>query len=413
VILFRLAWRNLWRNRRRTQLTMGGMVLATSLLIFTLAMYDGMLWDMIENVTEVMTGHIVIARAGWLEQPGLHLTIDAAGGTPAWLRDRPGIRGVCGRVSAFALLSCGPERNARTHPGQLVGIDPGAEARISRLGRCVTRGRFLDAADGMDVVLGAGLARRLEASPGSELIVVGQAADGSMVTEILRIVGIIDTGDQMRDGSLALAGLETMRRIFCLEGRLHSLHIFLDDPLSARDAAAGLSAAAKGSGLAASPWQVLQPQLSQVFSIWLGMQIFTMGFYYFGIVLITFSTMYMSFLERFREFGMLRAIGLKPWRLSLLIILEGGMMSVFAGILGMGLGLLMGWWISAAPIDLGWFAPPVSWGGTTFVPRIRGVLNVVNVLMPGAVMMLLGAAVACYPAWRLLFLRPVEALREG
>lgn len=410
-MLLRLAWRNLWRNRRRTQLTMGGMVLATSLLIFTLAMYDGMLWDMIENVTEVMTGHVVIAQRGWLERPDLHLTIDAAG--EQRLGGLPGIRGICGRLTAFALLSCGPELNARTHPGQMVGIDPAVEIRVSRLARCVTQGRFLKAADGMDVVLGADLARRLEAVPGSELIVVGQAADGSMVTEVMRIVGIVDTGDQMRDGTLVLVGLETMRRIFCLEGRLHSLHVFLDDPLAARAAAAGLSAAGMGKDLEASPWQKLQPQLSQVFSIWLGMQIFTMGFYYFAIVLITFSTMYMSFLERFREFGMLRAIGLKPWRLALLILLEGGLMSALAGILGMGLGLLLGWWISVAPIDLGWFAPPVSWGGTTFVPRVRGVLSVVNVLMPGAVMMLLGAAVACFPAWRLLFLRPVEALREG
>ncbi len=412
-MLIRLAWRNLWRNRRRTQLTMGGMMLATSLLIFTLAMYDGMLWDMIENVTEVMTGHVVVARDGWLERPGLHLAIDAAEQTAERLAGRAGIHGVCGRVSAFALLSCGPERNARTHPGQLIGIDPAAEAKVSRLARCVTQGRFLEAADGMDVVLGTDLARRLEAVPGAELIVIGQAADGSMVTEMMRIVGVVDTGDQMRDGALVLVGLGTMRRIFCLEGRLHSLHVFLDDPLSAREAAAGLSVAGIGTALVAFPWQELQPQLAQVFSIWLGMQVFTMGFYYFGIVLITFSTMYMSFLERFREFGMLRAIGLKPWRLASLILLEGGLMSAVAGVLGMGLGLLLGWWISVAPVDLSWFASPLSWGGTTFVPRIRGVLSVVNVLMPGGVMILLGGAVACFPAWRLLFLRPAEALREG
>ncbi|HOY65872.1 MAG TPA: ABC transporter permease [Candidatus Ozemobacteraceae bacterium] len=412
-MLLRLAWRNLWRNRRRTQLTMAGMVFATALLIFTLAMYDGMLWDMIENVTEVMTGHVVIAREGYQDRPELHRTIGGSDEARAEIASEAGVRGVCSRVSAFALLSCGPERDAKTQPGRLTGIDPLSERRFGRLARCVTRGRFLDSASGTEAVLGIDLARSLGAGPGAELVVISQAADGSTVTEVLPVAGILDTGDQLRDGSLVLVGLETMQRMFGLEGRLHTLHVFLDRPLAAREAAAALSRRLSGRGLEVLPWQELQPQLAQVFSIWLGMQVFTMGVFYFGIVLITFSTMSMTFLERLREFGMLRAIGLKPRQLVLLIILEGGLMSSLAGLLGMGAGALLGWGISVAPIDLGWFLPPISWGGTTVIPRIRGVLSPVNVAMPGGVMMLLGAVVALFPAWRLFFLRPVEALREG
>ncbi|HEY9070640.1 MAG TPA: FtsX-like permease family protein [Candidatus Ozemobacteraceae bacterium] len=413
-MLLRLAWRNLWRNRRRTQLTMGSMVFATSLLIFTLAMYDGMLWDMIENVTEVMTGHLVIAREGYQDRPELHRTIEGkAVETLASIASEGGVLGVCPRVSAFALLSCGPEGKAKTQSGRLTGVVPEVERRRGRLARCVVRGRFLDSAAGRDVVLGTDLARSLGAEPGSELIVIGQAADGSTVTEVLSVAGIVDTGDQLRDGTLALVGLETMQRMFVLEGRLHTLHVFVDRPLASREIASALSRRFVGCGIEVLPWQELQPQLAQVFSIWLGMQVFTMGVFYFGIVLITFSTMSMAFLERIREFGMLRAIGLKPGQLVLLILFEGGLMSTLAGLLGMMAGALLGWGIGVHPIDLGWFLPAISWGGTTVTPRIRGVLSLVNVAMPGGVMMLLGAVVALVPAWRLFFLRPVKALREG
>lgn len=408
-MVFKLAWRNLWRNRRRTQLTMGAMIFACTMLVFALGYYDGILWNLINNATEKENGHICVAREGWYEKPSLVETIDQSSISELSEKFADEIKGICPRISAFALLSCGNDASSRTQPAQLIGVDAQAELKSSRVARDVVKGSFLTGKAG-EVVIGQTLARRLKAEVGSEIVLFSHAADGSMASELLEVTGIFDSGDSLRDSALGFLNIDQAQEIFVLEGRVHSFRMFLKDPM----AAIAISSRIKEMKVhEATPWQVMFPQVADLLNIWVNVQIFTTIIFYAALALITFNTMYMAFLERMHEFAVMKAIGLERKRLAAVILLESLMISGLSGIIGVALGSTANIVLFYHPIDLSGFMQNIAWGGTTMEPKLFCVPSLLSALMPFVAMLLLGAAVSVLPNWRLYRLNPVEALRES
>ena len=177
-MITRIAWRNLWRNRRRTQLTMGAMIFACAMLVFSLGYYDGMLWNLINNATAKESGHICIAKDGYLAAPAIDDNIDETFKKTILEQHIPEITGVCQRLNVFALLSCGKDNKSRTQPAQIMGVDFKAELGASHLAEEITTGNFLSGEPG-EILLGRGLARRINANIGSEVVFFSNAADGS------------------------------------------------------------------------------------------------------------------------------------------------------------------------------------------------------------------------------------------
>lgn len=411
MLFLRIAYRNLRRHRRRTQLTMSAMILANALLIFSLSMNDGLIWDIINSSTEVIPGHLTLAAPGYLERPTLHAAIPEDPAFRESLRRRPGVRGVCGRVSCFALLSCGKDTACRTLPAEILGIDPREELSVSRLPRSVAEGIFLPDPSTRGILLGKGLARNLEAKVGSEIVLMGQAADGSMAAEVFQLFGIFDTGDTLRDSALALVGRKTAQELFCLDGKIHTWRVFLRQPLAAEEAAATWVPA--GGPIEATSWQKLLPQMAAILKFLGIIQVIIMVIFYSAVFLVSSNTMYMAFLERTREFAIIRAIGLSPRRLARLLLLEGMLLSGVSAVLGTGLGyaiaVSLSWW----PIDLSPFFSTLSYCGSSLQPRLICQPTWTSVLMPFFALLFLGPFAALFPIIRLRGLRPVEAMREG
>ncbi|MDN5278176.1 MAG: hypothetical protein PWR01_2141 [Clostridiales bacterium] len=411
MIILRIAYRNLWRNKRRTQLTMIAMVFACSLLVFSLGYYDGILWNLINNATEKENGHITIARPGYVDAPSINSNFlpeaffDEIGKEPI-----NNIKGYCSRVTTFALLSSGPESKSQTQPSEIMGIDPVAESKLSKLADCVVEGSFIKGNE-REIVLGRGLARRLKAKPGDEIILVSNGADGSIASEILILAGIIDTGEELRDSSLAIMNIREVQQLFVLGENVHSLRIFLEDPLSAKEVAKRLQKRTKSFEV--TPWHSIFPQISSVLGIWFGMQLFTMAIYYAALAMITFNTMYMAFLERMHEFGVMRAIGLSRLKLSLLILFESFIIAGISGLIGITIGTAANYLLYYHPIDLSHWFDNLSWGGSFIKIQLFCVPGWSTTMMPFLAILVLGILVAAFPAFRLLRLKPVEALREA
>lgn len=409
MTLARMAWRNLWRNRRRTLLTMLAMVTATSLLIFVLTINDGLLWDLVNNATEIMQGHITVAAPGFIDNPSVETTLPE--GLPGL--ERSGIKGMCGRVTCFALLSCGRDDRSQTQPAEILGIDPAEERRYSRLEAGLASGSSFASTMSHDIVLGKGLARRLEASLGAEVIFMGQSVDGGIAADIFRVAGIIGTNDTARDAGLALVGRSTLQSLLGIEGRVHRFLLFLDSPLEAETAARDLAARHAGLGAVFHPWQEQLPQIAQLFSIWGAMQVITTIIFYFAVVLIAMSTMQMAFRERMREFAILGAIGLTKVRLATLLLLEGFWLGGLSALLGGLGGLVLTFMFHWHPLDLSMFLTEISYAGASLQPRIFCVASAGSVLLPVVAMILLGLVVSLPPVWTLYRQRPMEALREA
>lgn len=411
MIILKIAYRNLWRNKRRTQLTMAAMIFACSLLIFSLGYYDGILWGLINNATEKENGHIVVAKTGYIDSPSINkgFTIDSfSDEIENKLPD--GVKGFCPRASAFALLSCGPESNSQTQPAEILGVDFSAEKALSKLANCTTEGKFLSG-NSREVVLGNGLARRLKAKLGDEIILVSNGADGSMASEILILIGIIKTGEELRDSSLAIMNLNEVQELFVLGAKIHSLRLFLKDPIVANEVSKELQKRLKT--LEATPWHKIFPQISSMLGMWFGMQVFTMVIYYSALAMITFNTMYMAFLERIHEFAVMRAIGLTKLKLSSLILCESCIIALISGIIGTILGTASNFYFHYFPINFSHWMDNIAWGGSFIEIKLFCVPNLGNTFMPFISILILGIVVAALPTIRLLGLKPVEALRES
>ncbi len=409
MLLLKLGYRNLWRNRRRTALTMSAMALATALLILTLGIYDGMLWDMVDGATELYHGHVKIAAEGYLDKRQIYQTIPEDGLRGILLNEQKVI-GAAGRVRGFALLSCGDGHESRTQPAELFGIDPAEERTVTVLHRHVKEGAFIDDSSSHGIVLGSGLAKLLEAVPGSEIVAMGQGADGSIAAEIFIVAGIVDTGDPVRDSMFAVVGRRTLQEMLVLEDRLHELSVALTSSLDATDWAARVSA--EYSEVEITPWMKFMPQIGQIIEMWGTMKFIFALIFYFAVILVSANTMYMSLLERLREFGIMAAIGLRQRLLSRMVLLEGFLMSGLAGLMGGAVGISFSFYFKNHHIDLSAFMNQIAYAETVFQPRLRTYPAMSNMLMPIVIITLLGVIVAMFPARRLRKYRPVDVLRE-
>ncbi len=409
MLLLKLGYRNLWRNRRRTILTMTAIGVSTAMVILMFGIYDGMLWDMIETATDLYHGHVKITADKYLDERRMHLTLEE-NGLSEKIQNDPRIKGIAGRVRGFALLSTGGGESSQTQPAELFGINPVEERKVTRLESHVIEGSFISGSGSKDIVLGKGLAKRLEAKIGDEIVSMGQGADGSIAAEIFFVAGIIETADPFRDTSLAIVGRKTLQEMLALEGRLHEWAVSLKKPLSAVEWAQEWQAQMQGAEV--TPWNQFLPQMGQIVEIWDVFEYVFAVIFYFAVILVAANTMYMAFFERMREFGIMGALGLRLRKLAFMIVLEGFMMSGAAGLIGGVAGILMSFYVNAHPVDLSAFFDPITYGGSAIQPRLRCYLELDNMVFPIVMITVLGVIVACFPALKLRRLRPVEVLKE-
>lgn len=408
-MLLRLGYRNLWRNKRRTALTMGAMTAATFLVILTLGLNEGVLWDMIEGATELQYGHVNLSAPGYRSERRTVLTLPEHA-TAMDLRGQPGVLGVAGRIRGFALLSFGGDGAAESQPAELLGIDPDEEPTVTVLHERIVIGSFIENSAGDEIVLGVGLARRLGAGLGGEIPTMGQAADGSIAQGMFRVVGILDTGDPMRDNMLALVGRKAAQEFLVLPEQVHEWAVRLERPLGAIDWAKAQQQ--RFEGIEILPWQQMIPVIAQYLEMWSQMQVILALIYYFAVILVAANTMSMSFFERIREFAVMGAIGLNPKRLSRLIVLEGLMLSAGSATIGGAFGAMASFYFFHNHIDLSGWMESIRFGGTVMLPRLRCYPTVQNIGMPIGLILCLGVLVSLFPAFRLRRLRPVKALAE-
>lgn len=407
-ITLRLAWRNLWRHRRRTWLTTGAMVFSNLLLVFFVTLQLGTYGMMIENTLSVLTGHLQIQAPGYNDEPRMRYAMADVRGVAGELRSElPGTR-VAARGSAFALLSSAE----RSFGVQLLGVEPAREPGVSSIPGRVVSGRYLGDPDAAEIVIGAVLARNLQVELGDRLTVLGSGLDGSFAAGVVEIVGIYDTGMSDIDRGLAELPLGYFQDAFAMGDRGHSLVI----KAGGLDQVDELKAAVEArfpdrQRWAVLDWDELQPGLRQaiqadMFSAWF--------MYLVLVVLVGFSvlnTQLMSVMERTREFGIVLALGVTPGRLGRLVMLETTLMSLLGLVLGTALGGAVALWLSR----VGFTYPGMEdMAGKFNIPaRMYPRVDAFSLLL-GPSVVLLGCLLAgLIPALRLRRLEPVQAMRAA
>ena len=410
----RLAWRNVWRNPRRTGLCVAATVFAVYLVVLSVAMGAGTHEKMIEDGVRLHTGHVTIAGAGWIESRTLEQFVPFDEQIEAVLGSTPGLRGWAPRVTSFALLSQGEA----SHGAAVVGVDPRREGDVTTLPERVQEGRFLQADAHREIVLGARLAESLGAGIGDEILVYGIAYSLETAYELFTVVGLVRLPEPDLERILSVVTLADAQEFFVYGERLTEIALLaessdhapgLRDALEAKLAGLGLPESGPGS-VSVHLWNELMPELEQFIVLddagmylTLAILVVVVGF---GIL----NTILMAILERTREFGMMMALGLRRRSVFRLVYLESLLLAGIGLVIGLALALPTVLYLAANPIPLsGDIAGATEFLGMEPVVTLR--LKPLNPIGSTLLILLVGALAAVYPARKASRGQPVESLR--
>jgi ABC-type lipoprotein release transport system permease subunit len=407
-ITFKLAWRNLWRRKRRTWLTVGAMVFSNIILVFLISMQLGMYGMMIENTVRAQTGHLQIQAPGYKDGLKMRQVVPNVSSLAADLRRELGSDEVAARASAFALVSS----EERSYGLMISGVEPEHEARVSSLPGLVTEGRFLDDPTAGEIVIGSVLSRNLRAGVGDELTIIGSGRDGSFAAAVATVVGIFDSGSPDMDRGFAEVPLGFFQETFFMEGAGHSVVIMSPTLIGVgalQTRVEGLLP--PGADLVVHDWDTLLPGLKQSIQA-----DFVSAWFMYGIliVLVAFSvlnTQLMSVLERTKEFGITLSLGVTPGRLGRLVLLESSLMGAIGLVVGMIFGGALVLWLGS----IGFTYPGLEeMAGKFNLPgRIYPQFSAAGLLMGPVILLFASMAASIYPALRLHWLEPVAAMRTA
>jgi len=405
-IALRLAWRNLWRYKRRTWLTVGAMVFSNSLLVFSISLQFGSYDMMINNTLQAFSGHIQVQHEAYLDDPKMRYALSDISDTASLLRKQLKLQSISARAAGFALASS----NDRSYGLQILGVEPQFEPLVSTIPGLLKQGHYLQQNSAGEIVIGSVLARNLKVGLGDEITFLGSGFDDSFAAGVVEVVGIFETGLPEIDRSMAQVSLTYFQDAFAMQDKGHSIALrakHIDDvPALQRRIQALLDGQEK---LAVHDWEALQPGLKQAIQADMTSAWFM---YIVLIVLVAFSvlnTQLMSVLERTREFGTMMALGLNPGNLSRLVMTETFMMSC----LGLALGVLVGFVITYYLSFVGFSYPGMEEMAVKFnLPdRMYPSVTFVSLMLGPGIVALGSLLAALYPALRLYFLLPIEAMR--
>lgn len=352
-LFLRLAWRNVWRHRRRTLIVVLAIGLTTAMMIMYQGMMAGFDQAIYGNAIKVMGGNIQVHAAGYSdhsdEHPMLPLEAEQAEEIVAAAQRSPQTLAVTRRINTGGMVS---GRNGAFGVA-IVGVEPEAELSASLVGQYVAEGRNLTADDADAVLIGKGLADAMEVSVGDRVTLVGRATHNQMRQRTMTVVGVYDLGMGEVEKGTVYVSLAEAQSLYLAPGQSTEVVLWLKDLGHERAVMRDLAPAMASYEM--TTWRTSFPELTQTMA--------TKGAVMdvFGVIMLcvagigTLNLMLMAVYERTREIGVLGALGLKPAQITRLFLLEGITMGAVGAIAGVGLGLALNATLGQVGFDFGQF----------------------------------------------------------
>lgn len=405
-----IAWRNVWRNPRRTWLTICAIGFACIILVFMLSFQFGAYGTMINSAIRINTGHLQIQAEGYFEEKSMRQVVPHPGPVIRAVSEIEFVQAVAARANAFSLVSS----DNRTAGAMIIGVDPESEARVSTLETLVRKGAFLTRtqAGTNPALIGRLMAQNLQAGIGDDLVVLGQGRDGSVAATVLTVCGIYASGMDEFDRSTLHMPLDTFQEVYSMRGAVHEIVVNvsgLDRVTPVKRAVANrLDQMPGGKNLTVLDWDELMPGLTQAIKLDLTIGII---FWCLLVLVVAFSilnTFLMAVFERTREFGVMMALGIRPGRLVRIMLYESAAMTLVGIGLGIALGCVVTLIFQHMGIDLSGASEILQQYGIS--GRIYPQLSIITALAGPALVLVVTFAVSLYPALKIKGFKPVEAM---
>lgn len=398
----KLSWRNLWRNPTRTNVT----ILAVSLCIAVLIIFQSMIVGLIEKAkfttTNLVIGEVQVHAEGYLDDRSIYKSLQNT--EEIHLIAKENNIGLVERSYGFGLISSGT-KSAGT---QFWGINPESELQHFDFANHIDKGNFLTNTSLKKIVLGRKLASSIAADIGTELVVFVQGADGSLGNELFYVAGILKNMADNVDRGAAMILREDFDILFSTNNLIHEIALNSKGRFESEEIQKLLSA--RTSDVDVETWQQLMPTialLTEKMSVF--MRTFFSLIFSIAASLGVMNTMIMSTYDRMREFGIIRAIGTTPWRILKQVSLEAILLTTIASAIGVVVGLSVALYFQKYGFDVSG-GGNMSFGGVVMDPVWRASVSVGIVLLPVVLLMLVSIVASIYPASIAARIKPVEAI---
>ncbi|MBN2321647.1 MAG: ABC transporter permease [Acidobacteria bacterium] len=401
-MILKIAFRNTLRQKRRTALTsltmLGGFILAA----VSIGWSDGTYSYIIDMFTSDRLGQIEVHRTGYLEEPSIYDRIQDYRNVGRIIRTVEGVESWAPRVYSAGLASL----EDKTAGVRLIGMDPDMEETATGFSRKVVEGAPL-AGEPYEALLGKGLARILGARIGDGIVLLTQAADGSMANDVFNVTGIVDTGDETGDRLGLYLNLSDAQNLLVIGEEVHEIVVMVDNLKRVGAITESIRDRLDEPGLEVLPWQ----KFARLFYEAMRADQQGMWIMLFIIILIVavgvLNTVLMSVLERRREYGLLKAIGTRPAQIVHLVLMELLVIVLVSVALGGVLSLGVNWLISIRGIPI---PMEITYGGMAF-DRMYSEINARSLYIPAVTVIISAFLVGVFPAIKAAKTEPARAMR--
>jgi putative ABC transport system permease protein len=413
--LLGLAWRNLWRNPRRTLIAMAAIGFGYAMLLFVACLMAGLRQQMIESGTGLVLSDAEVQAPSYYPDRPIHQTLGGRNGTEvsalvAAIAADPRVQAASPRVYGYGLVSA----THQSAGAQLLGVVPDQEQKITVLQTRMVKGSYLTARTPKGVVMGDKLATTIGVDVGSEIVILTPAADGSTGNDVYTVAGMFHTGLDAMDQGLVIMSLASLQGLLRLPpGRIHEVGIKLRDITAATTTAEALQIQlSKTLPVQVRAWPELAPELADYVQFNRRVTFILFFIFFLLAVMGIVNTMLMAIIERTREIGMLMAVGMRPVQVVGLIVAEAASLAGASLVLGGALGAPLLWYLQAHGLNLGGHRGAVSLAGVVVGPLWYGRQDFTAYAQAALGLAITALVSALYPALRAARFRPTEALRK-
>ncbi len=404
-MLFKLAWRNIWRNKRRSLITAASVTFALFFAICMRSMQLGTYDNVYDNVINSSTGYVQVHGKDFWENKTLEESMELGDSLTQRIKNTDGVKDAIPRLESFSLLSTGTD----TKGALIMGVNPEGEEKYFNFGEDLKAGELIKTGD-RSILLAEGLAKYFDVQPGDTVVMIGQGYHGVSANAQYRVKGIVRINTPQLNNSLAYLPIKEAQELFGAYGRVTSLVVIPTDNDDFAEVKEGLAGRLDTTNFEVMTWREMMPELIQAMEADSAGGLIILFILYLVISFGVFGTILMLTAERVPEFGILISIGMSRGKIALITFLE----TVFLSLIG----LLMGG-ILAFPITHYYHYHPIKLTGAMddamqeygFEPLIPASIDPSIPLVHGTGVMIITMILSLYAVYTIYRLDPVKAMR--
>jgi putative ABC transport system permease protein len=406
-ILFRIGWRNLWRNKRRSLVVISSIAIGIFAMILSMGVMNGMNNQMIENTIKTSLGHIAIHRKGFQDDMKLEYHFTPEAKIIEAIESDVRILAYAPRIKLQGMV-----RSSESSRGvMLIGIDPEMEKEVSNINDYTIKkegSRFLSADDDDAILISKSTADKLDLLVGDKLVVMFQDRDNEIIGVGLEIVGIFQTPIESFDKFVVFLNIKTLQRITGLNSNISELTVVLKNKRTVDRVKEKLIATINDGGLEILSWKDMAPYLVRAVKLF-----DTIMYIFFMIVFITVifsvaNTLIMAIMERFHEIGVMKSIGTRPSWIFNMVLFEAVNLGIVGLIAGIVIGVAITGLLAISGIDLSFYAESMRVFGTGSI--IYPAIKTLDIIVATLIVLITTIIAALYPALKAARIKPLDAL---